>query len=368
MSARSNGHIRSSSTTAIPPTPHTIRDQSNPPSPTTPTSPNSISKPKAAFLRKDYKRDSANSMSVPNQSQPKPSFSSSRVSAETRAAESIKTQKPKPLELVRDNSLSSHKSNSPQASPGLSSFPPTPTKRPPPIQTSTSGYRFESSSYIFEPPRLASQMHSRTTSKSGIRTPNIPTTMPTPSAYAMPTPGLAPSAHHPTYDLGGRTEPFGDEQSPHESNRPQPYLDDLPPVATRWARKPSDQPVLDPYYRYCSRDMIIKPMRAHHCRICNTVSIVLELEMGCSSAQCVLGYDHHCPWIGGCVGAQNRKVGRIYDNINTADLFLVLLCLSLLVHDLPALHHWPPHRGHRPKGYRITHPFKCTSYLCQHWH
>lgn len=288
MSVRPNGHTRSGSTTAIPPTPHTIREQTEPHSPTTPTSPNGISQPKPAVLRKDSKRTSANSIPTPTQSQPKPSFSSSRVSAETRPTESIKTQKSKPLKITRGNSLSSHQSNSPPASPGLSSFPSTTTKRPPPIKTGTSGYRFESSSYIFEPPRLSSQTHSRTNSKSGVKTPNVPTTMPTPSASAMPTPGLAPSARHPNFDVSGRTEPFGED----EIARPQPYLDDLPPILSRWSRRPSDMPILDPYYRYCSRDMIIKPMRAHHCRICNT---------------CVLGYDHHCPWIGGCVGAQNRK-------------------------------------------------------------
>ena len=36
-------------------------------------------------------------------------------------------------------------------------------------------------------------------------------------------------------------------------------------------RQPHQNPVLAPEYRYCSRDEIIKPPRAHHCRICGTV-------------------------------------------------------------------------------------------------
>ena len=37
-------------------------------------------------------------------------------------------------------------------------------------------------------------------------------------------------------------------------------------------RMPSRRPVLVPEYRYCARDGHVKPMRAHHCRICGTVS------------------------------------------------------------------------------------------------
>lgn len=45
-------------------------------------------------------------------------------------------------------------------------------------------------------------------------------------------------------------------------------------------------------HRYCQPCGIIKPPRAHHCRTCD---------------KCVLRFDHHCPWIGQCVGAQNQK-------------------------------------------------------------
>ncbi|KAH6907326.1 vacuole protein [Coprinopsis sp. MPI-PUGE-AT-0042] len=57
-------------------------------------------------------------------------------------------------------------------------------------------------------------------------------------------------------------------------------------------RRPPTAPLLHPAFRYCERDGFIKPYRAHHCRVCAT---------------CVLKYDHHCPWIGQCVGAQNQK-------------------------------------------------------------
>jgi DHHC palmitoyltransferase len=51
--------------------------------------------------------------------------------------------------------------------------------------------------------------------------------------------------------------------------------------------------MLHPYSRYCSKNGNIKPSRGHHRRSCSTW---------------VLRYNHHCPWVGGCVGAQNRKV------------------------------------------------------------
>ncbi|PPQ65457.1 hypothetical protein CVT24_010788 [Panaeolus cyanescens] len=57
-------------------------------------------------------------------------------------------------------------------------------------------------------------------------------------------------------------------------------------------RRPPMLPYLLPAHRYCESDLIVKPYRAHHCRACGT---------------CVLKYDHHCPWIGQCVGARNHK-------------------------------------------------------------
>ncbi|KAF9529851.1 DHHC palmitoyltransferase-domain-containing protein [Crepidotus variabilis] len=57
-------------------------------------------------------------------------------------------------------------------------------------------------------------------------------------------------------------------------------------------RRPPTTAVLNPVHRYCGMDEIVKPGRTHHCRSCGT---------------CVLKYDHHCPWIGQCVGARNHK-------------------------------------------------------------
>ena len=45
-----------------------------------------------------------------------------------------------------------------------------------------------------------------------------------------------------------------------------------------------------PKRRFCKECLILQPYRTKHCKICN---------------MCVAKYDHHCPWIGGCVGEKN---------------------------------------------------------------
>ena len=43
--------------------------------------------------------------------------------------------------------------------------------------------------------------------------------------------------------------------------------------------------------RWCKKCNQEKPMRAHHCSVCNA---------------CILRMDHHCPWINNCVGYRNH--------------------------------------------------------------
>ncbi|KAL0057793.1 hypothetical protein AAF712_015551 [Marasmius tenuissimus] len=78
-------------------------------------------------------------------------------------------------------------------------------------------------------------------------------------------------------------------------------------------RRPPTTPQLLPEHRYCSKDLFIKPHRAHHCRACGT---------------CVLKYDHHCPWIGQCVGARNHK---FFLNFNQATSIFTAYTFGTLV-------------------------------------
>ena len=54
--------------------------------------------------------------------------------------------------------------------------------------------------------------------------------------------------------------------------------------------------------KYCFSCEIFKPLRATHCAICNN---------------CVHGFDHHCLWLGTCIGGGNY-----------VDFLLYILCLQ----------------------------------------
>ena len=77
----------------------------------------------------------------------------------------------------------------------------------------------------------------------------------------------------------------------------------------------TDSPLDPESFLRCRKCSGMKPPRAHHCSVCN---------------KCCLKMDHHCPWIGNCVGFYNYK---FFVNFL---LFSVVLCFFVLLNSIPA--------------------------------
>jgi hypothetical protein len=59
--------------------------------------------------------------------------------------------------------------------------------------------------------------------------------------------------------------------------------------------------------------MIFRPQRTSHCNICNN---------------CVLNFDHHCVWLGTCIGRRNYK-WFIYFVSTLASFCLYIVAMSI---------------------------------------
>ncbi|GAA5958926.1 hypothetical protein JCM8115_000692 [Rhodotorula mucilaginosa] len=157
------------------------------------------------------------------------------------------------------------------------------------------------------------------------------------AAAAAPTPVTRPDAAHVPERLPGSTSPSSDSHiadvppPPRRSASPaarsrQSYLDfpdpppELePPKPLAVERIPRSLPILTEQYRYDPRERIVRPYRSHRCKHC---------------AKVVLKMDHHCPWVGSCVGAQNYKYFYNFLQWSSAYLFFVFLTL-LIAQTLP---------------------------------
>ena len=69
--------------------------------------------------------------------------------------------------------------------------------------------------------------------------------------------------------------------------------------------------------RFCYTCQIIRPIGASHCKTCNI---------------CVEKFDHHCPWVGNCIGKNNYKYFFIFlILLNTFFIFTLISCLCFII-------------------------------------
>lgn len=68
---------------------------------------------------------------------------------------------------------------------------------------------------------------------------------------------------------------------------------------------------------YCTTCKILKPLRTRHCRYCNN---------------CIQLYDHHCVWIGTCIGVRNYRFFLMFiTSILLSDIFVLgSVCFLLM--------------------------------------
>ena len=70
-------------------------------------------------------------------------------------------------------------------------------------------------------------------------------------------------------------------------------------------------------YKYCTICHIEQPLRCKHCKQCD---------------HCVATHDHHCPWIGNCVGERNKFFFFWFLQLQFAQIIAgLLICIEVLI-------------------------------------
>ncbi len=75
------------------------------------------------------------------------------------------------------------------------------------------------------------------------------------------------------------------------------FLAEHPQVAEHYCDKAELNAGTTQIYEYCRECRLVLPPAAGHCEICG---------------RCVLSWEHHCTWLGNCVGLRNRKFSLLF--------------------------------------------------------